>query len=748
MEIKEKGLKIWASTTSFPVLNLYMKNSKGLYFYFNGKRHKPTPFEKFFDSPPYSFCVKSGIVKLNAEDSRNKKNEELLPMGKALIEIYGGDIKINVNGKILDDNSKSMNKCVFEFEAKTGKNTIEIISEKELVKEAILKSSKNLVLFSLPRDIMPDSVRIIYQTIINEENISCDFARFLLNTEIYEKSRDYNEPKPWNLVKKLDYFDQTWTAIFAPPRTVLEFPVEISEKSILDFGYFVLPVEKSKENVHLSIYFISKKKKVALFKKALSTCEEPDIYFERIDVGKLYREKGKILFLTDMKIKKPVIVAWVIPHLYIKRENTIGIILISLDTFRRDYMGIYSGDRFITPEIDKLAKDSVVFENAYAQSSWTLPSHTSIFTGLFPVNHFTNTARNKIPDAILTLPQILKFRGFVNFAYTGGCYVSARHGFCKGFDLYKEGDGFQLPDSSTPIYERASSFLSNSKGKNFFLFLHTYQFHDPLFSPNDVKEEVFKDKKLIWDLLFLNQLLKKKGSKPFTKEEIENIKLLYRAEAKTIDKHLIGPLIRKLREEGLYDETMIILTSDHGDEIMEHGGFLHGNTLYNELIRIPLIIKFPYQKFKGKRISKNVRHVDLAPTILDFLGFEPSKYPMDGESLIPLIKGKENKERPIFSEIYYPKEKLDAPPSSAIILGNFKLIFNGKFSGNPELQYELYDLSKDPEEKKNIYSESQEAFKILKELLEEYKKKASDFSEKIVISDELREKLKALGYLQ
>ncbi len=618
------------------------------------------------------------------------------------------------------------------------------------------------VFLALPSGIFPKNVEISYLTLNGNflSNDSLTKAKNLLTEERNNFIEDFSNENTFGLKRKIHFYDQTWDAIFAPPRTVIEFPVKIYKDSILEFGYFLISWKK-KSNVFISIYFCKKNSCEKLFSKEILPNDEPDIILEKIEVGKNFKGKGKLIFRTDCKSRESAFFVWINPHLYRKKEpeRTKNVILISLDAMRRDYVGIYRGEKDFTPNIDRLAEDSVVFENAYSQAPWTIPSHLSILSGLNPNSHGANTFSDKVPPFVKTLPQILREKGYLTFAYTGGGLVSANFGFSNGFNQYKEWDGSELPDSSRPIFNRVNNFISSNKGKNFFLFLHTYQFHEPLESPEEIIEKVSKGKKLIWKGISISQLIGGgKGTyKPLKKEEIESIKILAKAESRTIDEHLIGPLIKKLKDDGIYDQTMIIITSDHGDEFFDHGGWEHSHTLYNELIRVPLIIKFPYQKFKGKKVDKNVRLIDLAPTILDVLGFNNNKkYSMDGKSLIPVIEDKEKEERKCFSEIYYDPTRPHIPPRVSVVYGDYKLIVNQiipeweKFFSYPPpplSPFELYNLKNDPYERKNLYSGKNEIAQLLLEMIKEYKKKIPPKAEKVSIDEELKEKLKALGYI-
>ncbi len=769
---KEKDLKVWGASTDFPVLNHFNSNFIESLKLNIGKRNITFYSPEIFLKEPleysWTFLRNEKEIIPNSE-SKVIKIEEFFPEGEFLLEIKkeekkNGDLIVSLNDKekieLLPENLliKSI-----RLNSKLGLNKIKIITkEAGSIKKIKIISNKNLLLLCLPSWASPGNVHFSYLTLNKSYFFSSSWikAKNLLIEERNEWVDDFNGENPYGIKRKVRFFDQTWDGIFSPPRTKLEFPVSIEKDSVLEFGYFVIPWERSSKTM-LSIYFINGSSSTHLFFREIFPEDKPDFIFEKIEIGKIVKGKGKVIFLTENKSKDGAFVAWINPYLYRTKtpEKTKNVILISLDALRRDYLGIYNGKKDFTPNIDKFAEDSVIFENAYSQAPWTIPSHLSILSGLNPTSHGTNLLSAKVPSFVKILPQLLREKGFLTFAYTGGGLVSANFGFSKGFNQYKEWDGSELPDSSKPIFERADKFISSNHGKDFFLFLHTYQAHEPLESPEEIRKIVLKGKKILWEGISINKLLGGgKGTyKPLKEEEIESIKILLRAESRTIDEHLIKPLVKKLKEEGIYDQTMIIITSDHGDELYDHGGWQHAHTLYNELIRVPLIIKFPYQKFMGKRISQNVRLIDIAPTVLDVLGFNPSEFRMDGKSLIPVIKGKEKEERKCFSEIYYDLEKPHIPQRISLVYGDCKLIVNQITQGwqkfltyppPPQYPFELYNLKNDPDEKNNLYSEGSEIAKEMLEMIKEYKAKKPPKVEKRIIDEELKSKLESLGYIK
>lgn len=769
---REKGLKIWGKSTLYPVLNHYIGNSKEDPLLKMGDKKINFISPEFFQREPvkFSWTLLGNEREIVIQNSGKIIHlEELLPGDECLLEIERKDgnnegitVSLNETEKV-EFHFNNLFRHSLKFNSKFGLNRIKIAQREDGCTEKIkISTYKNLILLALPSSVTPEKSQLSYLTLNKNfwAHHSFKKAKNLLIEERNEWVDDFNGENLYGIKRKVHYFDQTWDGIFAPPETKLEFPVSIKKDSILEFGYCVRPWER-KSNIILSIYFIKGNSYINLFSRHISPEDEPDFIFEKIEVGKIAKGKGKVIFLTETKSKDGAFVAWINPYLYRKKpvQKVKNVILISLDSLRRDYVGVYNGKKDFTPNIDKLAEDSVVFENAFSHAPWTIPSHVSILSGLNPNSHGANTFSDKLPPFVKTLPQILRERGYLTFAFTGGGLLSANFGFSKGFNQYKEWDGSELPDSSKPIFKRAKDFISSNKEKNFFLFLHTYQFHDPLEFPEDIKEKVLKGEKVLWEATSLTKLIGGgKGTyKPLKKEEVESIKILCKGESRTIDEHLIGPLIQKLKDEGIYDQTMIIITSDHGDELFDHGGWQHAHTLYNELIRVPLIIKFPYQKFKGKRISKNVRLIDIAPTILDVLGFNPSKFEMDGKSLIPVIKGKEKEERKCFSEIYYDPDRPHIPQRISLVYGDYKLIANQiienwqKYFENPPpplYPFELYNIKNDPYEKKNLYNENSETAKSMLEMIREYKKKTPPKVEKGTIDEELKSKLRALGYIE
>jgi arylsulfatase A-like enzyme len=326
--------------------------------------------------------------------------------------------------------------------------------------------------------------------------------------------------------------------------------------------------------------------------------------------------------------------------------------------------------------------------------------------------------------------------------------------------MYNENaGGIFFRNSAERVYQFCSQWISQNKDKSFFLFLHTYQPHDPYFSPYPYNL-AYLSKNAKWR--YINLKGKLGGNmgiyRPLSPQERQNIIDLYDGEIKYVDEGLIKPLINKLKESKLYDQTMIIFTSDHGEEFFEHGGWEHGHNLYNESIRIPLIIKFPFSKFKGKKIKKLARITDIMPTILEELTIKYSKKKIDGRSLIPIIMEKEKKERGFISDIGRNILGFKNPRRVASIKGKYKIIFSEDYSKEdlnffiyppPSFQnMEVYNLINDFEEKNNLSSKNKElANQLFNELISKYLIRSPEQAGKFKMNENLKKQLKALGYL-
>ncbi len=302
-----------------------------------------------------------------------------------------------------------------------------------------------------------------------------------------------------------------------------------------------------------------------------------------------------------------------------------NILLISMDTLRADHLGSYGYSKPTSPSIDALAEQSVVFERAISQSAWTRPAHASMLTGLFPVEHgIVEMSRNGgLDPSIPTLAGILSDGGYRTGAFTGGANMSAHFGFGSGFGTYRS-PGRRFEDH----LEAVERWLGRDDGRPWFLFVHGFDPHRPYKSlPEDraalgLPTEVAKRART---------LCKTGGDRTATGPLIQE----YDAAIHRGDRSL-GRLLELVEEHGAGNDTIIVFTSDHGEEFLEHRRCFHIRALYREVVHVPLIVRVP--GMKARRIDQVVpASAAVTPTLLELVGYRRAEHP--GPSVVDALLG-------------------------------------------------------------------------------------------------------------
>jgi hypothetical protein len=341
--------------------------------------------------------------------------------------------------------------------------------------------------------------------------------------------------------------------------------------------------------------------------------------------------------------------------------------LVSIDTLRADHVGCYGYPRDTTPNIDAFSRDGVRFRTAIAHASSTTASHASIFTSLLPLHHGAQRARRQpISDDVDTMAQIMQGAGYRTVSYNGGGQVAAMWGFDRGFDIYESDRG-----AFARKVQKAIRWMDGNAGGKFFMFLHTYEVHAPytpaarFMAAFDADYAGNLDDEISTHLLIeINN-----GTRTLDQQDARHIVNAYDAEIRSMDE-AFGTLVGYLKRRGLLDRTILVFTSDHGEEFGEHGQFgRHSHALYDELLRVPLIVRLPGGKFAGKVVERQVRGIDILPTVLDLLDLE-SPDQCDGSSLTPLMRKRRGTLRAAVSQIDARQE----PPMTSIRTESKKLI--------------------------------------------------------------------------
>jgi len=407
-----------------------------------------------------------------------------------------------------------------------------------------------------------------------------------------------------------------------------------------------------------------------------------------------------------------------------------NVILVSIDTLRADRLGCYGADRPLTPELDRLAAGGVLFERAYAAAPWTLPSHASLFASEWP--HATGIGTYDAPGhlvpEVVTLAEVLREAGLETAGFTGGGYLSDAFGLERGFDVF---EGHLERSDMADVARLAGAWLdARDRSRPFFLFLHTWEVHqyDPpeAFRRRWVRPYAGALAAVDSVANFLQNRGAKPAGKPLTESDLRYARDLYDACVASVDTEL-GKLCERLRAEDLLERTLVVVTSDHGQEHAEHGGTGHGYTLYEEDVRVPLVVALP--SLAARRVATPVSLVDLAPTIAALAGVEaPARW--RGQDLL----SPEHEPRSCFLGAAYR-------PLVGAVGAQRKVILRAS-GGAP---CEVYDLASDPGERGSLPA-TDELRPLLRGLLDEYLTGAAP----VTVADSrpgLGQELEALGYL-
>ena len=390
----------------------------------------------------------------------------------------------------------------------------------------------------------------------------------------------------------------------------------------------------------------------------------------------------------------------------------LNVLLVTIDTLRADRVGIYGNSPVSTPAIDKLAKRGTVFTKAFAHAPLTLPSHTSILTGMTPLAHGVHDNIDFVvsPDNV-TLAERLKSQGYRTAAFVSASPLDSRFGLDQGFDVYD--DAFMAPGTpkTSPAEEKAETtvgkalkWLGSAGDGPWFLWIHVYDPHSD-YAPPEPYRSRYKANPYDGEVAYTDFAL--------------------------------GRLFRTLDEKGTSGRTVIILTADHGEGLGDHGERTHGFLTYNSTLRVPLVIAAP--GFGSVRSAEPVAHSDIVPTVLDLLGL-PAPAGLQGRSIRAALSGKSLPARKIYFECLSPYYEMGWAPLQGYIEGDKKYVD----SPLPE----VYDLASDLGEKKNLASTAERNGRgpALERLIADLTP-ASPVDSRAKTGAELKEKLESLGYL-
>jgi choline-sulfatase len=381
------------------------------------------------------------------------------------------------------------------------------------------------------------------------------------------------------------------------------------------------------------------------------------------------------------------------------------VIIVSIDTLRADRLPMFGYTGVETPHLDRFRTDAILFRNAYTHAPLTLPAHTSLLTGLLPSEHkVRNNIGYVLGEGTPTLPRILKARGYATGAAVSAYVLRGSSGLSRDFDEYEDriaGSGSsavgQLQRSGVATTAIATRWIESHAAQPFFYMLHLFEPHSP-YEPAEPFRSKYRDR--------------------------------YDGEIATVDA-ILGVFLEGLRRSGVYDQALIIVLSDHGEALGDHGEPEHGIFVYRETIHIPLLVKLPANERRGDTVDTPVGLIDIAPTVADFAGVTVPTA-MRGASL---LKSGESGRR-VYSESLYPRIHLGWSELRSLVDARYHYI--------EAPRAELYDVVADPAEKTNVIGDQR---RIASRMREELGRYGTEIETPQSIDPEEARKLAALGYL-
>ena len=478
--------------------------------------------------------------------------------------------------------------------------------------------------------------------------------------------------------------------------------------------------------------------------------------------------------------------ACVLYMVHARRTGRPNVVLVSIDTLRADHLRCYGYGKETAPFLDSLAREGIRFQDATVQANWTLPSHVSMLTSLYPGVHRVQKEMDKMGTSLNTMAEILKGAGYRTAAFVDGGVISDDFGFGQGFDLCDDRSRDREKN------RRALRWIGEHRTRPFFLFYHTYNVHFPYThhprprisrsTPElksiaerinrgdyNLSDDEFEKAVLAWcTVKDFHQMITPETLKPFKPamrkffrerwpgmpsygESLRYLIDAYDGGISYFDAHF-KRLWGAVGEMGVGKNTVLIVTSDHGECFLEHGDLGHPEILYEEIVRVPLIVVYPPLAKRGMTVRRQVMSIDILPSVLDLLKLGSAPH-LQGRSFIPFIDGRETGDS--------PPAYADALEIDAVRSGAWKFIekADGGAGQRPTLSPapELYNLEKDPGEKTDLVERDAATRDRLAALLREWRAENERLrvqlgldraAERVTLDKRTLEELRALGYLQ
>jgi arylsulfatase A-like enzyme len=506
--------------------------------------------------------------------------------------------------------------------------------------------------------------------------------------------------------------------------------------------------------------------------------------WQSLDLGD-YAGRKVSLSLSLAADKPGTIGLWGTPTIRSTRAATgsapRGVILIHVDTLRPDHLGFYGHTRDTAPFLARFAQEGAMFKHAFAQAGWTKVSTSSFMTSLYPTTHGVQGINDRLPAAATTAAEVYRAAGYATVSFSSVAFTGLGTNLHQGYEELHErtsvDTGPQYTSKTARTFvDRASEWIEQHRDAPFFMYLHVFDPHSP-FEPRRPWDTMWADAGKRDEHVKQLEALRKVIVNPFmadrgmaTRDEmikagvepasyLSHDKDWYDGSIRGVDAEL-ARLFERLRTIGLDRDIAVAFLADHGEEFHEHGRMWHGQSVYGEMMHVPLVVRWPAGLEAGRVIDEPVQLVDVMPTLLDLSGLEHPKS-VQGQSLLPLLRPASNggggwKRRPVILE-KQPQgdtnEHPEATQSLAIIDGNWKLIHN-KIRPPDRPEYELYEFPKDRLDQKNVAADHPDVVQRLSKALSGWHTMATaarlkpDTETTKALSAEELQRLRSLGYVK
>jgi arylsulfatase A-like enzyme len=398
-----------------------------------------------------------------------------------------------------------------------------------------------------------------------------------------------------------------------------------------------------------------------------------------------------------------------------------NVLLVTIDSLRADHLGFYGYARNTTPNIDRLAAGGALFEVGIAQAPWTLPSLASLHTSQMPAEVGAIHNDGRLADFAVTAAELFRDAGYATAAFTAGAYTEPSRGFDQGFDVYENLDN---KHDAADLNRLALAWLDRSGKRPFFLWVHYFDVHADYAAPTPWNG-LFDGTPPAPEVARIGHLMRVvNGNEALGQGDLDRIKTSYDREIAYTDA-MLGELWKGLGQRGLTAGTALAVGADHGEGFMEHGLLLHTLSVYDEFVRVPLVLRLPGRVPAGRRVAAQVRNLDVLPTLLDLARIPPPPGAR-GTSLLPLLRGEKGAEpgpAPMHTdtsshEQHYAKMGEVRPDLFdtffAVRTGAAKLVYSVK-----QDRYRLFDLRSDPGERSDAFPQKGAAYPELRRALDE-----------------------------